>query len=131
MNSNLRYKNLDLSLQFYYNGGNYIYNQMYRNAVGDGGNASSLAINQFTDALNYWTKPGDVVANPSLTDASQKVNLASDKFLEKGDYITLRDVVVGYTLPSALPVNYVSAVSVSMCREPICGQVPNSEVRLK
>ncbi len=102
INSNLRYKSFDLSLQFYYNGGNYIYNQMYRNAVGDGGNASSLAINQYTDALNYWTKPGDVVANPSITDASQKVNLASDKFLEKGDYITLRDVVIGYTLPSSI-----------------------------
>ena len=102
INSNLRYKSFDLSLQFYYNGGNYIYNQMYRNGVGDGGNAASLINNQFTQALNYWTKPGDVVANPSIKDATQKVNLASDKFLEKGDYITLRDMVIGYTVPSSL-----------------------------
>lgn len=102
VNSSLNYKNIDVSLQFYYNGGNYIYNQVYRNGIGDGGNASSLAINQFTDALNYWKKPGDVALNPSIADASQKVNLASDKFLQKGDYITLRDLVIGYTLPSSI-----------------------------
>lgn len=102
INTSVNYKNFDLSLQFYYTGGNYIYNQVYRNGTGDGGNASSLQSNQFTDALNYWRRPGDIVRNPSITDPTQKVNLASDKFLEKGDYITLRDLVIGYNLPSAI-----------------------------
>jgi TonB-linked SusC/RagA family outer membrane protein len=102
INSTLNYKQFDLSLQFYYNGGNYIYNQVYQNGVGDGANVSSIQNNQFTDVLGYWTKPGDIVQFPSITDASQKVNLTSDKFLQKGDYITLRDLVIGYNMPSDL-----------------------------
>lgn len=102
INSNLSYKNFDLSVQLYYNGGNYIYNQMYQNGVGDGGNTSSIQGNQLTDALGYWTKPGDRTNFPSLTDPSQKVNLSSDRFLQKGDYISLRDVVLGYNMPSEL-----------------------------
>lgn len=98
VSTSVSYRNFDLSLQFYYSGGNYIYNQMYQNGVGDGGNANSILTSQFTEASNYWRKAGDQTRFPSLTDASQKVNLSSDKILEKGDYISLRDVVVGYNL---------------------------------
>lgn len=102
INSSLSYKNFDMSMQFYYNGGNYIYNLVYQNGVGDGGNASSLQGNQFTDAFGYWTKPGDRASFPSLTDASQKTDLTSDRFLQKGDYINLRDLVIGYTMPAEM-----------------------------
>ena len=91
-----------------------------------------LASNQLTDALNYWTKPGDVVANPSITDASQKVNLASDKFLEKGDYITLRDMVIGYTLPSSITRKLgINSFPLLTFREPIYGWEPSSGEHLK
>jgi TonB-linked SusC/RagA family outer membrane protein len=99
VNSNFSYRNFDLSLQFYYTGGNYIYNSQYQNNLADGGNASVGLRPQYTDASDYWRKAGDIARFPSLTDPSQKQNLTTDKYLEKGDYITLRDVLVSYNLP--------------------------------
>ena len=99
INSNLTFKNFDFSLQFYYSGGNYIYNAMYQNNLADGGNASVGLRPQYTEAFNYWKKPGDIASMPNITEATQKQNLASDRFLEKGDYISLRDMMIGYTLP--------------------------------
>ncbi|MDZ4072094.1 MAG: SusC/RagA family TonB-linked outer membrane protein [Sediminibacterium sp.] len=102
INSNLTYKNFDFSLQFYYSGGNYIYNAMYQNNLADGGNASVGFRPQYTDAGKYWRRPGDNASLPNITEAGQKQNLTTDRFLEKGDYISLRDLMIGYTLPSDL-----------------------------
>jgi TonB-linked SusC/RagA family outer membrane protein len=95
LNTSFSYKFFDLSAQFYYSGGNYIYNNQYAQGVRNG---TGLPNAQFTDASNYWKKPGDIVPFPNLNDASQRVLNTSDQYLEKGDYITLRDVTVGYTL---------------------------------
>ena len=100
LSSNLSFRNFDVSVQFYYSGGNYIYNAMYQNNLADGGGASVGFRPQYTDANNYWTKPGDIAQLPSLNDPTQKQNLTSDRFLEKGDYLTFRDFVIGYTLPT-------------------------------
>ena len=99
MSTHLNYKNLDLSAQFYYSGGNYIMNYMYQIGASNGANAKRV---QFTDALNYWKKAGDITPFPSLTNASQNITYDSDKYLEKGDYITLRDVTIGYSIDEKL-----------------------------
>jgi TonB-linked SusC/RagA family outer membrane protein len=97
--TNVSYKGFDLSAQFYYSGGNYIMNYQYQVGASNGEN---LADQQFTDALNYWKKPGDVVPFTNLKDQTQRVTYDTDQYLEKGDYITLRDVVLGYTLPASI-----------------------------
>lgn len=102
INSNLTYKSFDFSVQFYYSGGNYIYNAMYQNNLADGGNTSVGFRPQYRDANKYWRKPGDIATMPNLTEASQKQNFTTDRFLEKGDYISLRDLMFGYTLPSQI-----------------------------
>ncbi len=102
INSNLTYKSFDFSVQFYYTGGNYTYNAMYQNNLADGGNTSVGFRPQYRDANNYWRKPGDIAAMPNLTEASQKQNFTTDRFLERADYISLRDLMVGYTLPSQI-----------------------------
>jgi hypothetical protein len=61
-----------------------------------------LTDQQFTDALNYWKKPGDIAAYANLNDLSQRVTFDTDKYLEKGDYVSLRDVTLGYTMPESL-----------------------------
>ncbi|HLP37385.1 TonB-dependent receptor [Lacibacter sp.] len=94
INTSLSYKGFDLSAQFYYSGGNYIYNFQYtRGAYGQ----SFFNTQLYTDAFNYWKKPGDVVKFPNITDASQATNYTTDLWLEKGDYIALRDVTLSYT----------------------------------
>ncbi|HWC54634.1 MAG TPA: TonB-dependent receptor [Chitinophagaceae bacterium] len=95
----ITYKGIDLSAQFYYSGGNYIMNYMYQVGASEGEN---LTDEQFSDALNYWRKPGDKVLYANLNDLSQRVTFDTDKYLEKGDYISLRDITLGYTMPASL-----------------------------
>jgi TonB-linked SusC/RagA family outer membrane protein len=94
LNSSFTYKGFDLNTQFYYSGGNYIYNFTY--ARGAYGNAF-FNTQLFTEAFNYWKKPGDNVPLPSITDATQNTFNTTDQWLQKGDYIMLRDLTMGYT----------------------------------
>jgi len=87
------YKGIDFSTSFYYSGGNYIYNVPYQDAT----NAGDYTQNLFTSAENYWKKPGDVTEFPNALDPSQQVEYTTTKFLEKGDYLELRDATLGYT----------------------------------
>jgi TonB-linked SusC/RagA family outer membrane protein len=95
LNTNFTYKSFDLSAQLYYSGGNYIVNYMYQIAASNGQNITN---NQYSVAFDYWKKAGDVTEFPNLNDATQRITYTTDQYLEKGDYITLRDVTVGYTL---------------------------------
>lgn len=95
----INYKNFDLYTQFYYSGGNYIMNYMYQILAGDG---EGIADQQAVEALEYWKKPGDVVRYANLNDLSQRQTFDTDKYLQKGDYITLRDVTLGYTMPPSV-----------------------------
>jgi len=94
LNSRITYKGFDLNTQFYYSGGNYIYNFTYARAT----YGAAYYVNQlFTEASQYWKKAGDVVAFPSITDATQSTFNSTDQWLQKGDYIMLRDLTFGYT----------------------------------
>ena len=99
LSTNFSFKAFDISAQMYYSGGNYIYNTQYSYGTGNGANITSQ---QFTAASDYWKKPGDVTFLPNLNDPTQRVTRTTDKYLEKGDYITLRDVTIGYNLSSAI-----------------------------
>ena len=99
LSTNFTYKAFDISAQMYYSGGNYINNLQYNYSTGNG---SSLVSQQFTKASDYWKKAGDVTFLPNLNDPTQRVRQTTDKYLEKGDYITLRDVTIGYNLSAAL-----------------------------
>ena len=95
----VNYKGLDLNVQFYYSGGNYIMNYMWQVGASEGENIYDA---QLTDASNYWKKPGDIVRYANLNDLAQRKTFDTDKWLEKGDYISLRDLTIGYTTPQAL-----------------------------
>ncbi|MEZ5043189.1 MAG: TonB-dependent receptor [Saprospiraceae bacterium] len=91
------YKGLDFNANFYYSGGNYVYNYMMAVLESDGAN---ININQSIDALNYWKQPGDtdVLPRPDITANT----LNSDRYLQKGDYMRLRNITMGYSLPTKL-----------------------------
>lgn len=97
--TNVNYKGLDLSAQLYYSGGNYIMNYVYQTGASAG---ESISNEQFTEALDYWKKPGDKVRYPNLNDPTQNSTYDTDKWLEKGNYVTLRDVTLGYNFPEKL-----------------------------
>ncbi|MEZ4793079.1 MAG: SusC/RagA family TonB-linked outer membrane protein [Gelidibacter sp.] len=98
VSTTFQYEGFDLSANFYYKMGNYIYNLVESNLLSDG---SSALDNQRLDAFNYWRNPGDVnvLPNPILGANQFDPAQTSDRFLQKGDYIRLRSLQLGYTLP--------------------------------
>jgi hypothetical protein len=49
---------------------------------------------------NIWQKPGDVATNPSLQNAANSTQTSS-RYLKDGDFISIRNIRLGYHLPSA------------------------------
>lgn len=100
VNSSMSYKGFDLSADFYFKGGNYIKNDVEQQQLTDGTN---IADNHRVDAWNYWKQPGDVNVLPDPTANNPLRNEAngdSDRWLQKGDYIRLRNLQFGYSIPS-------------------------------
>jgi TonB-linked SusC/RagA family outer membrane protein len=93
-NTNVEYKGIDLSANFYYRVGNYTYNLVEQNMLSDGDNAVNS--NQRLDAFNYWRNPGDVNVLPRPFSNS---NQSSDRFLQDASFLRLRSVQLGYTIP--------------------------------
>jgi TonB-linked SusC/RagA family outer membrane protein len=110
----LNYKGFDLGMDFYYKFGHYIYNFMESNMLSDG---TGINANQRVDAFNYWKNPGDVNVLPSPlygNDAQQ----FTDRFLQKGDYVRLRNLTLGYNLPR----KFTEAANIKSLRIYIQGQ---------
>jgi TonB-linked SusC/RagA family outer membrane protein len=59
----------------------------------------STGHNSTTEILNRWRKPGDVAALPAAGQDPAANYVPSDWWLEKGDYLRLRNVTLGYSLP--------------------------------
>lgn len=93
ISTTMQYNGFDLSANFYYKMGNYTYNLPEQNMLSDGDNAND---NQRLDAFNYWRNPGDTNVLPRPNSNS---NQTSTRFLQKGDYIRLRSLQLGYTIP--------------------------------
>lgn len=93
------YKNFDLGIFLQYSGGNYIYNGT------NAGLHDQRFWNNRTDILDHWTPEntnakwprvvyGDNVSNGSALVISNNV--------EKGDFIRIRNVMLGYTFPKSM-----------------------------
>ena len=97
---NAAYKNFDITAQFTYSIGGYIYDNGYATIMQNRSLAGSD--NFHTDARNAWKQPGDITNVPRLsagyaTDVQH--NSYSTRFLTKADYLSLNNVRLGYTLP--------------------------------
>lgn len=97
--NNFRYKNIDLGLTMTYQAGFYIYN----------GTQASIMDQRFwnnsVDILNRWTTLGQVTSVPRVVAGDNMSNGSAvplDINVYKGDFIKLRDISLGYTLPNSL-----------------------------
>jgi len=99
--SNIVYKGLGLRTDFVFKYGNWINNFVKSNYVSDG---LGIDNNQAIDAFNYWKQPGDTNVEPSpiYRDEEAKLPASSDRYLERGDYIRMRNITLSYTFPSRL-----------------------------
>jgi TonB-dependent starch-binding outer membrane protein SusC len=55
--------------------------------------------NQTRDMLDRWRKPGDITNVPQVRFYSNGTG-ASSRYVEDGDYIRLKNLTLGYNIPS-------------------------------
>jgi TonB-linked SusC/RagA family outer membrane protein len=113
--NNFRFKGFDLDVLFTYQLGFYVsygtnaglHDQRYWNNV--------------VDVLNYWKKPGDQTnyVRPIYTDnVSYGNTIPIDFNMFKGDFVKLKNITLGYTLPQSI----MSRAKISRARLYISGQ---------
>ena len=109
-NTNLRWKDLDLSASFGYSIGGKIYNYQRLEMDSDGAYTDRNQM-KLQDGWSRWEKPGDIATHPvaSYQNNSQS-NLASTRFLEDGDFLKLRSLTIGYNW--RLPQYYIQNLRV-------------------
>lgn len=96
--TSLTWKDLRLDVNFKYNLGNDIYN--YQRSVLESGNTT---YNQTTAMLRRWTTSGDVTDIPRVVypdnDGWRNNERMSDRWIEDGSYLKLKNVRLTYTVP--------------------------------
>jgi TonB-linked SusC/RagA family outer membrane protein len=97
---NAEYKNFDISAQFSYSIGGYVFDNGYRTLMN---NRNLIGNDNFhTDVRQAWKQPGDMTNVPRMsagyfTDTQH--SLTSTRFLTKADFLSLNNLRIGYTLP--------------------------------
>lgn len=95
ISSNLIYKNFTLSATLNYSLGNDVYN--YQRSLLESG---SSFYNQTTAVTNRWQAEGDVTNMPRAMYGDPKGNNRfSDRWIEDGSYLRLKDVTLSYNVP--------------------------------
>ncbi|MGA0556168.1 SusC/RagA family TonB-linked outer membrane protein [Larkinella sp. VNQ87] len=92
-NTNFAYKGFDLGVDLQGSHGNKIYNG--RRAVRFGNE------NYERIALERWTPQNPSTTQPRLTNGGQNYEV-SNYFIESGSFVRIRNIQIGYTLPSTL-----------------------------
>ena len=99
-NTSISWKGLELSVFTEFKTHNlvYIYEWRYLNADGN-----QMTMNQIATALNYWKQPGDTACNPKPVAGNATNSYAnSTRWLQRGDYLRIKDVTLAYNLPQNL-----------------------------
>ena len=97
-NQTFSYLTFDASIDLQYALGYYIYNQSKQNLMNFGNSR-----NKSEDILDAWTKAGDNTDVPRLYWGDNTwATTASTRWLEKGDFLRIRNVQIGYTMPKTV-----------------------------
>ncbi|SHE70852.1 TonB-linked outer membrane protein, SusC/RagA family [Mariniphaga anaerophila] len=100
-NTDLAWKGFSLGAFFEFKGGNHVLLIEKRYLSSDG---ASMNLNQLREAMNYWKEPGDTGVNPKPVagNGTNSNSFSSTRFLQKGDYLRVKDVTLSYNLSSKL-----------------------------
>lgn len=96
INNTLQYKNFDLNIILTFVGGNLLYNGTRAT------NSDQRYFNNGTFIKERWTTPGQKTEIQKLyygDNVSAGFSFAATSKVEKGDYLKLRDISLGYTIP--------------------------------
>lgn len=98
MTNTILFKNLDFSFTFQGEWGASLYNEAGKFQSGN----ARYEDNQTTDQLNRWQNPGDITNVPQARMYRTNGQQASTRYLEKADFVRLRNLSLGYTLPKKI-----------------------------
>ena len=98
MNNSFAWKNFDLEVYFQGVAGNKIYNSNRASLE-----AMSVAQNQMTTVLERWRGEGTSDSMPRAVFGDPNKNTrTSNRFIEDGSYLRLKNITLGYTLPERI-----------------------------
>lgn len=107
---NAEYKNFDLTAQFSYSVGGYVFDSGYQTLMD---NSDLIGANNWhNDILNAWQQPGDVTNVPRLSSgfaSDVNYNSTSTRFLAKADFLSLNNLRIGYSMPE----QFISKLKIS------------------
>ena len=98
LNLNLEFKSFFLTSSGYFAGGHKVYEGWHR-YLNEPNIYPLLYYNGYDTLMNRWQQPGDVTNVPKLSAGGQPWQRQS-RFLHDGDYFRLRDVTLGFNIPS-------------------------------
>lgn len=121
LTNSFKYKGFDFEVFARYSGGNMIMNVTRQETLLNQGFQ-----NNGTEILDRWTKEGQVTNVPRLWIGREapinNTGAADSRFLEKGDFLRIQNIILGYRLPQSL----LSKTGVNGIRSlRIYGQVQN------
>jgi hypothetical protein len=94
------YKGFSLEFQLYYNLGNYLYDSWGSYYLGSGFGGT---YNKVQRQLDRWTTAGQVTDVPKyIYGGNKSFQSASTFYLVKGDFVRLRNLQLGYSLPKSV-----------------------------
>ncbi|MFH6945046.1 SusC/RagA family TonB-linked outer membrane protein [Flavobacterium sp. FlaQc-50] len=95
MTNTIIYKGFDFTFTFQGEWGASIYNSAgtYQST------AAAVYDNQTADQLNRWQKPGDITEVPQARFGEKNGTQESTRYLDKSDFVRLRNLTLGFTLP--------------------------------
>src|SRR5688572_4384312 len=97
LTNTLNFKQFSLEAQLYYNFGNYVYDTWGGYYLGSGFGAT---FNKVARVLDRWQKAGDVTDIPKYVyNGNKNFQSGSTMWYNKGDFIRLRNIQLGYSIP--------------------------------
>ncbi len=98
LSQTFNYQAFDASVDLQYAFGFYVYNQTKQSMLNYGNSR-----NKSEDILDAWTKAGDNTDVPRLYWGDNSwATTASTRWLEKGDFVRIRNVQIGYSFPKSI-----------------------------
>ncbi|MNF82786.1 TonB dependent receptor [compost metagenome] len=95
LTNTMTYKGFDFTFTLQGEWGASIYNSagIYQSSAAD------VFDNQTLDQLNRWQKPGDITDVPQARYGAGNGSQESTRYLDKSDFVRLRNLTFGYSLP--------------------------------
>ena len=102
ISTNVEAYGFDLSISTAHQIGGWVYDSFYQQLMNPGDNGNNF----HKDMFNRWT-PGHTDTDvPALLFADQDANAQSDRWLTKASYFSVKNITLGYSLPSSLLEKY-------------------------